>query len=149
MFLPGRDGLKHGNEYFFHTSGLPMYVVIAYDSDYAPSTLRDKLSAIPPAQVHPGRQQHGVQPQPPIDVVCVLGKYVAWNLRDVPGPMEIKDEHGIPCRGWIVAETEAPLAWALTWLQLMTPRIERGAPIFRWYLGQRAWMPAGDGEPDG
>jgi hypothetical protein len=141
MFDP-EDRVLHRNLYTMDTNGMPPYVIFAFDSSYTMETLRQKLTDVPPAQPHEAYASNGVQPQPPIDAVCVLGKYVLWNLRHVDGPIMLKDGAGERARGWVGITTTAPLSWTLSWLQVTMPRIVRNKPVFAYYIGQKTLVGA-------
>jgi len=132
--------------YLSDSNGLPPYVVFAFDSSFTKETLHQKLNAMPLAQPHAAYAAQGVKPQPPVDAVCVLGKYVLWNLRQVDGPLKIK-ANGQPARGWVAFDTAAPLSWTLGWLQLFMPRIVRNKPIFEWYMFRQGLTPTDPSSP--
>jgi hypothetical protein len=127
-------------------------VVFAFGSSYTKETLEKKLREVPPVEPHEAYAALGVRAQPPIDAICVLGKYVLWNLRDVDGPIDLKhSETGLPPRGWVAFDTAAPLSWTLSWLQLTMPRIVRHSPVLGYYLGKKTLLGAetlGDTESD-
>ena len=140
MFDP-QDRVLNRTPYTVDTNGLPPYVIFAFDSSYSKETLSKKLAEAPLAEPHEAYKQQGVNPQPPIDAVCVLGKYVLWNLRQVDGPINLK-ANGQPARGWLAFDTAAPLSRTLSWLQLTMPRIVRNKPVFGYYLGKKTLVGA-------
>lgn len=142
MFHP-KDQVLNSTEYTKDTNGLPPYVIFAFDSSYTKEALAQKLGEVPPVEPHEAYAAQGVRPQPPIDAVCVLGKYVLWNLRDVEGPIDLKNTAtGQPAKGWVAFDTAAPLSWTLSWLQLTMPRIVRHSPILGYYLGKKTLVGA-------
>jgi hypothetical protein len=151
MFHP-KDQVLNATQYTVDTNGLPPYVVFAFDSSYTKETLAKKLGEAPPAQAHEAYAAQGVRAQPPIDAVCVLGKYVLWNLRDVEGPIDLRHtDTGQPPHGWVAFDTAAPLSWTLAWLQLTMPRMVRHSPVLGYYLGKKTLVGGkklGDTESD-
>jgi hypothetical protein len=142
MFHP-KDQVLNATPYTKDANGMPPCVVFAFDSSYTKETLEKKLREVPPVEPHEAYAALGVRAQPPIDAVCVLGKYVLWNLRDVEGPIDLKHtETGLPPRGWVAFDTAAPLSWTLSWLQLTMPRIVRHSPVIGYYLGKKTLVGA-------
>lgn len=129
-----QDRILSDEAYTRHTNGLPPFVLIAFDTNMSEKTLlrtlyeaSDVPSAIP-----------GGAPQPPIDAVCVLGKYALWPVREVANPMfKVNIPTQPDRRAWSSMPTAAPFSWVLVWLQLSMPRIERTKPVLAHYLTSR------------
>ncbi|MGB7238702.1 MAG: DUF6602 domain-containing protein [Rhodococcus sp. (in: high G+C Gram-positive bacteria)] len=151
MFHP-KDQVLNSTQYTKDTNGLPPYVVFAFGSSYTMQTLEKKLRELSPVEPHEAYAAQGVRAQPPIDAICVLGKYVLWNLRDVEGTIDLKNTAtGQPAKGWVGLDTAAPLSWTLSWLQLTMPRIVRHSPVLGYYIGKKTLEGAkrlGDTESD-
>lgn len=108
MFDP-QDMVLNKTPYTVDTNGLPPYVIFAFDSSFTKETLSKKLAEAPLAVPHEAYARQGVRPQPPIDAVCALGKYVLWNMRHVDGPLNLK-ANGQPARKIQEASTISPCA---------------------------------------
>lgn len=118
---------------------VPPYFALAFDNDVAIDTMGKRLAKAglisPPSGKSEGSEDYGHEPQPPLDIVCLLGRGVylyfrpnnpmGWRLRDGP-PGDFA--------GWGFMSTSAPLAWTLMWLHSSMPRIIRGGSVFRPYL---------------
>lgn len=116
----------------------PPFFVLAIENKVAMETIHERLQAAPAVPVPQGKEfdaGNGNGPQPPIDVVCLLGQGVLLYLRpgDVPLQMYTADKQRVT--GWVgISDTEAPLATSLAWLHALMPRILRGTSVFTSYL---------------
>jgi hypothetical protein len=165
MCINGSDRsvtVKH--QEFLRQMGLcPPFVVWAFDNKVAIKTLLDRLGAAqlvpPPDGKSLGPQDDANEPQPPLDLICVLGQGVCLNIRP-NNPMGIllmkrlPDQDPIPHHGWVWIPTAAPLAHSLAWMNQLMPRILRGGSVFTpclippikmaEYMGQIGQLPAAD-----
>lgn len=125
---------------------VPPYFVVAFDNKVATNTIGDRLRKAdlipPPAGKSMGEHDWANTPQPPLDVICVLGKGVWLYLRpDNPMGFQIginKEGGSKTVRhdysGWAYLETDAPLVITMIWLHAAMPRLFRGRSVFSPYL---------------
>jgi hypothetical protein len=147
----------------------PPFVVWAFENTVAIKTLIERLQAAelvgPPEGKSDGPQDDVNEPQPPLDLICVLGQGVCLNIRsnNPMGVLMVKDHAGgspVEHQGWVWIPTTAPLAHSLAWMNQLMPRILRGGSVFTPYLippmkmakymvstGQAAFADASNAEP--
>ncbi|MDI3313718.1 MAG: hypothetical protein QJR12_05375 [Mycobacterium sp.] len=125
---------------------VPPYFVVAFDNKVAPATMRERLEKAgliePPAGKSMGEEDWANTPQPPLDVICILGKgvwlYVRPNnplgirigFENPDGSKTVRDD----VSGWTFVETHAALVLTLAWLNAAMPRVFRGQSVFSPYL---------------
>ena len=129
---------------FLKQMGLcPPFLVWAFDNKVATNTLLDRLNEAalvpPPESKSLGPQDDANEPQPPLDLVCILGQGVCLNVRpDNPMGIQLKmqgaGEPPADRTGWVFMPTSAPLAYSLAWMNQLMPRILRGGSVFAPYL---------------
>ncbi|MCV7239802.1 DUF6602 domain-containing protein [Mycolicibacterium celeriflavum] len=125
---------------------VPPYFVVAFDNKVAPDTMGERLEKAgliePPAGKSMGEQDWANTPQPPLDVICILGKGV-WLYVRPNNPLGIRVGFEKPdgsktvredLSGWAFVKTDAPLVLTLAWLNAAMPRVFRGQSVFSPYL---------------
>ena len=136
--------VTHKQQAFLKQMGLcPPFVVWAFNNKIAPETLvkrLDEAALVPPPEGKSiGPQDDVNEPQPPLDLVCILGQGVCLNVRP-DNPMGVRlmtQRAGKPPAdhtGWVFMPTSAPLAYSLAWMNNLMPRILRGGSVFAPYL---------------
>jgi hypothetical protein len=125
---------------------VPPYFVVAFDNKVSNETMAKRLRRAglidPPTGKSTGEHDWAHTPQPPLDVVCILGKGVWLYLRpDNPMGFQIgytKEDGSKTIRndlsGWAYIETKAPLVMTMIWLHAAMPRVFRGKSVFSPYL---------------
>jgi hypothetical protein len=117
----------------------PPYFALAFENDIAIDTLGKRLAeaglVAPPTGKSDGPEDAGHEPQPPLDIICLLGRgvYVYYRPGN-PFGMTLRDGPPGLVTGWAFMETSAPLAWTLAWLHSSMPRILRGGSVLRPYM---------------
>jgi hypothetical protein len=139
--LTGRDGdfvmtTKH-QEYMRQVGMVPPFFVIAIDSSLQAATVGNRLMKAglvpPPPGKSAGPHDDAHTPQPPVDVICVLGKGVHLYIRpNNPFGMTVKQAPDQPL--WAFIPTDAPLAFTLMWLHSAMPQMLRGQSVLVPYL---------------
>ena len=130
-------GSNHWN-YLTQCAALPPFILIAFENQVNTDTLRARLSAFPPVDPLPEKcvlpMQFGLNPQPPIDAVCILGSGVCLNFRPDDMLQSSNSDTGEPVTGWFWIGTKAPLAMMIGWIhQMMMPRF-RGTSVLSQYV---------------
>ena len=97
-------------------------------------TLLEKLHEASLVPVPEGKGFTDDSPQPPLDAVCILGRGVALNQRSGQGPAFQIAVDGKPRPGWILLESDKPLAMLLCWLHMAMPRILRAKSVVGQYF---------------
>lgn len=136
--------VTHAQQAFLKRMGLcPPFLVWAFDNKVAIKTLLDRLGEAalvpPPEGKSLGPQDDVNEPQPPLDLICILGQGICLNVRP-DNPMGVRlmtqsaDGPPVDRSGWVFIQTSAPLALSLAWMNQLMPRILRGGSVFAPYL---------------
>jgi len=123
---------------------LPPFFVLAFETNMKMQTIVDKLNVVEPVAIPSNKPCPAATPQPPIDVVCILGESLAVYQRANFGPLFNVHTVDAPAfRGWY-AFGAPPLAYLLAWLHAVMPRQLRTESVVRHYafpdLGQAKYM---------
>lgn len=119
------------------TGGVPPYVVFAYESDIAASTLANRLRDAEAVEIPDGKaiRDGVVNPfQPPIDAVCIFGVGVYLYMRGDSYIPKARMPDGSAGTGWVYCRTDAPMAMTIAWLQAIMPRVDRGSSVLAAYM---------------